>query len=106
MGLTLVSLILIVTLSESIWSVWQKGDVVRERQAELARIEAENEALKKQLAESQSLDFIEREAREKLGLSKPGEAVVLMPSATEEARMLEDLGKSVPNWQQWRRLLF
>lgn len=106
LGLTVVSLILILTLSRSIVSVWQKGDVVRQRQLELARIEAENQALKRQLAESQSQDFVEREAREKLGLSKPGEAVVLMPPATEAAKMLEDLGKPVPNWEQWRRLLF
>lgn len=107
LGLTLVSLILIVTLSESIWSVWQKGDVVRERQAELARIESENKALRKQLAQAQSPDFIEREARDKLGLTKPGESVVLMPPATAAAKMLEDIGrKPVPNWQQWWRLFF
>ncbi len=106
LGLTIASIILIVTLSRSIIAIWQKGDVVRQRRLELARIEAENEALKKQLTESQSPDFIEREAREKLGLSKPGEAVVLMPPATEAARMLEDLGKPLPNWQQWWKLLF
>ena len=107
LGVTITSLILIVTLTQSIIAIWQKGDIVRQRRLELARIEAENEVLKKQLAESQSPDFIERQAREKLGLSKPGESVILMPPATEAAKMLEDLGqKPVPNWEQWWRLFF
>lgn len=107
LGLTLFSLILIVTLSRSIISVWQKRDVIREREETLAKIEAENEALKKRLALSQSPDYIEREAREKLGLTRPGESVVLMPPATEAAKLLEELlPKPLPNWRQWWRLFF
>ncbi len=105
--LTIVSLVAIIMLTRSIITVWQKGDVIQERKTELRKIEAENEALRRRLAEAQSPEFIEKQAREKLGMSKPGEAVVLMPPATEAAKMLEDLGqKPVPNWLAWWRLFF
>lgn len=61
----------------------QQGDInqlKREKQAVLEEIEKEEKALKKmqQLAKkTQSLDYIEKQAREKLGMVLPGETVYI-----------------------------
>ncbi len=47
---------------------------------EYARVRAENRSLRKRIAEIKSPEYIERYAREKLGLIKPGEtAYVVLP---------------------------
>ena len=61
----------------------QQGDInqlKREKQAVLEEIEKEEKALKKmqQMAKkTQSLDYIEKQAREKLGMVLPGETVYI-----------------------------
>lgn len=106
LGVVVVSLVFIVTLSRSIFDLWQKRDMVRERQKELTRVSAENEGLKKKLSEADSPEFIEREARERLGLVKEGEAIVLIPKATAAGMLEEQSEIALPNWQQWLRLFF
>ncbi len=99
------SLLVIVTLSRSVYDLWQRRDIVSQRARELARQEAENQRLKQQLSEAQTLEFIERQAREKLGLVKPGEVVVLVPK-TEVGSEDQTTTKPLPNWQKWWKLFF
>ena len=101
------SIALIVSMAGSVWGVWQKGDIVRERRDSLAKLEAESRDLQKKLAETQRPEFVERVAREKLGLVKPGETVVLINKSQNSN--LNDQTKtevSLPNWKKWWRLFF
>lgn len=106
-----ISLLLVAILSRSIYSLWKKKDIVGERLEALRKVEAENQRLRKALEEAQSPEFIERQAREKLGLAKEGEEIVLLPksnpptsgSVTNEEKEGE---KDEPRWKQWWRLFF
>ena len=84
----------------------------REVAAEKAKIEkqkAENEELAKKVAETQGPEFVEKEVRDKLGLVKSGEAIVVLPDA-ETLRSfapkppIEEDVLPDPNWKKWLKL--
>jgi len=91
-------------LIRSIYDIWQKKDFVREVQKELNFQKQENQRLKSALSYSQTQEFIEKEARDKLFMVKKGEQKVLFPNETEEA--LKEKKESLPNWKQWWELFF
>lgn len=76
---------------------------VEEAENKLVRLRGENEELKRELVYKKSDEFIEGEIRNKLGLAKEGEAIVIVPKEGEEEVGEE---KSIPNWQRWRELFF
>lgn len=63
------------------------------------------EFLKQQLYFVNTSQFIENEAREKLGMVKPGEHIVLAPPPINKAQKVAIVDNS-PNWQKWWRLFF
>ena len=87
-----------------------RNDVEKERQ-KVAKMEADNTTLQAQIAQAQGSDFIEKQIRDKLGLVKPGEAIVVLPDdnilrklapqVIEEEETLPD-----PNWKKWEKLFF
>lgn len=102
-----ICLLVLISAPRSLRNLWQKRSIIWEKQAGLEREKAKNEELKQKLSEVQSTQFIEKEAREKLGMAKEGETVVLMPN--DKWPMLNDENKTtsnVPNWQQWWNLFF
>jgi len=87
----------------NVWKLYKAGDKVEVARRELADAQAEQERLKTQLEYVQSDEFVEREAREKLGLGKPGETVVIVPTPGR----VQDSGFKIqdePNWRKWWRL--
>lgn len=72
------------------------------------KLETKNRKLKEQLENIQSPEFLEEVARNKLGLSKKGETVVVIP----EDKLKLVLGTSssaqirLPNWLGWLKLFF
>lgn len=105
-----VSIVLIVNLSRSIWDLWRRRDYLGERQMALKRLESENKRLQTEFEYAQSPEFIEQEARNRLGLGKEGEAIVLMPNGQQEGRdnkqETENIKENVPNWKRWWRMFF
>ncbi|MDO8583116.1 MAG: septum formation initiator family protein [bacterium] len=97
-------LIIINNLVRSIYDIWQKKDFVSEAQRELDFQKQENQRLKSQLSYSQTSEFIEKEARDKLFMVKQGEKRVLIPK--EQEKLAQDKGENLPNWQQWWNLFF
>ena len=76
---------------------------------DVQKLESKNKDLKKKLEQIKSAGFIEEQARNKLGLGKDGETVVIIA----ENRLKEILGVSesasvvrLPNWQGWFRLFW
>jgi len=63
--------------------IWRLKGEIRKVQEEIAAAEAQNEALRRELEYLQSDEYIEKAAREELGLVRPGETPVLI--TTEEA---------------------
>lgn len=103
-----ISLSVVVSLSRSVWRLWKKQDVVHEREVVLEQEKEVNIKLNKELDEAKTPQFVEREAREKLGMVKEGETVVIMPNdqypiSNIQIKSEED---TLPNWKKWWRLFF
>lgn len=95
------------SLAKNLYSAFGNSKYLEQAQSKLDRLRSENEALLRENALAKDPSFIEREARERLGLVKPGEVVVILPE--EEAPPSETTlpqAPARPVWQQWLGLLF
>lgn len=101
-----VGVVVIIGLSRSVVDLWQRRGIVNEREAELRKLQEEQRALTKQLEEATSSAFVEKVAREKLGLVKDGETVVIMDKTETRDKRQETGEQDLPNWKQWWRLFF
>lgn len=92
-------------------------DEVSALQAEADKIQRENETLTEKIRYFDSNDFREQEAKEKLGMKRAGEEVVVIKSwqkddqetASMNTRMTlssEQVGDQSPNYEKWWRLFF
>ena len=80
------------------------------KQAEIvSKLEIKNKQLQSKLYEIQSPEFIEEEARNKLGLGRAGETLVIIP----EEKLKSVIGASssasevrFPNWLGWLKVFF
>lgn len=84
---------------------------IEAEKTKLAKIQAENDKLVEELAQTQTSNFIEKEVRNKLGLGKEGEAIVVLP----DSEILKKLAPQIPtysdtlpdpNWVKWKKLFF
>lgn len=91
-------------LVRSMYDVWQKKDFITQAQKELSFQKQENQRLKSALSYAQTQEFIEKEARDKLFMTKAGEQKVLIP---QESKNPDEIIKdSDPNWKKWLKLFF
>lgn len=99
----IIGLFLIVNLTRSILELVRAADKIKEAEKQVAQLQFKNDELKKRLAEVQSPKYLEKIAREKLGLAKKGEVVVILPPYQPSAQVQEE---NLPNWKKWLRLFF
>ncbi len=112
-GYAILVLILILALSvfKNVSRDIQISNQIEAEKAKIAKMQAENKRLEEELLQTQNQNFIEKEIRNKLGLGKSGEAIVVLPDAdtlrslapktTVEVDTLPD-----PNWVKWKKLFF
>jgi cell division protein FtsB len=91
-------------LTRSIYDIWQKKDYITQAQKELNVQKQENQRLKSALSYSQTQEFIEKQAREKLFMVKNGEQAILIEQGAEKADTSK--GNTDPNWKKWWKLFF
>jgi hypothetical protein len=72
-------LFLIVSMGRSTWGLLGKGDAIKEEQKHVDSLKTEQERLKAIKETVDSQEFVEKEARDKLGLAKSGETVLVLP---------------------------
>lgn len=65
----------------------------------------ENQFLNEHLLYVKSDEFIEEQARNKLGMVKEGEYMIMEPQSTESAEFQTEK-REEPNWKKWWRLFF
>ena len=101
---------MVMQLIYSSYSLWKKHDIVAEREAYLHTLETQQDSLKKELSDSLKPQYIEEEARNKLGLVKAGETAVIMPqssgSAQQQPPVASEGHDNEPVWKLWVRLFF
>jgi len=102
-------LILVSSLIKSLKRINEGKALVKRNEAKLEKIQKENERLEEQLKIIQSDEFVEKQLRNKLGLVKEGEIVVVLPEADIVKKLSpiipeEEEVKPKPNWQRWIEL--
>ena len=67
------------------YEVWQEEKTLTELEGQVEQLEAETDSLRQVLKRLEGdIDFIEKVAREDLGLVKPGEVVIPLPAKEGE----------------------
>lgn len=106
-GIIVFEAYLIISLSRSVFDLWHKQEAISDTRGSVDKLTGENARLKSRRTYVQSDAFVEKEAREKLNLVKPGEAIVVIPDSILKAATASAAPTPVPpNWQQWLRLFF
>lgn len=112
MGLVMASMVFIILVSSFVKSIRriQVGDTVIEKtKVKIERAEEENKRLEEQLKIVQSEEYLEKQLRDKLGLAKEGEIILVLP----EADIVRKLSPHIPeeeeikpktNFQKWMEL--
>lgn len=101
--------ILSVSLINSISKIAGSNQKITDAQNKLDELGKENKELDSKFHAVKSAQFIERQARDKLGLAKKGEIVVVLPddnTLKSLAPKVEDENWSFPdpNWKLWLKL--
>ncbi len=110
-GLWLMVLVLVFSVVQNARKVVETRAEIQKEQEKVAKMKAQNDELEKQVAEAQSTSFIEKQVRDRLGLAKAGESIVILPDeatlrklAPQAAREEDTLPD--PNWKKWEHLFF
>lgn len=103
--------ILLISLVRNISRSLSADERIKQANDELSKIANENSKLKDELEIVGSDYFKEKEARDSLGLSKPGDIVLVLPPDDEIRKLApERVRKEVklpnPNWKKWLSLFF
>jgi cell division protein FtsB len=105
----ILAIMLLTSTAKNIVNVGRIRREVAEEKSRLEKMKAENARLEAQIALTQGSDFIEKQMRDKLGLAKEGEAIVILPDP-EILRKLapqmptEEETLPDPNWKKWAHL--
>lgn len=102
--LVIIGLLMAVKLGSNVVKLWKAGERVSETQLQVEEARRENARLKQQLSDVQTPEFIEREAREKLGLGREGETVVIVPETGGSEAGPSGQMEQLPHWKQWWNL--
>jgi len=102
----IISFLICFGLIRSIAQNIKGNDLVSERQAVLDKEKEQNVKLQEKLREATSASFLEKQAREKLGLAKEGETIVLMGEPQIGESQNQGSSESLSLWKRWWRLFF
>ena len=106
-------LLLLVGLAVSLFRSYQRG--IRSRAAierekdKIEKLKSENAKLEEDLIRVKSAEYIEAQLRDKLGLAKTGEIVLVLPDAETLKKLAPRLPEEedvlpLPPWKKWVQL--
>lgn len=107
-AILLVALLTINNLAHSIYTIWQKQDLITKAQKNLDGEKNENDKLKQNITKVIQPQFIESQARDNLYLAKPNEEIVVIPTGTIFAKSSNPSSQqdTRQNWQKWWDFFF
>ena len=107
--LLILIVIIAVSLAKNILGINQGDQRINEVEERAVELKKEKEVLEKKLVEMESDDYIEKQLRDKLGMAKEGEIVIVLPDpqivrkfapkVEQEEEILPD-----PIWKKWAKL--
>ena len=101
----LVLLLLIKNNISGIITTLKDENTAKNLKEKLSEEGKKNKFLKQRLFYVKTKEFVEEEARVKLGMSKPGEYVVIAPPSPPFNRGRIEIDTR-PNWHKWLQLFF
>lgn len=102
----IVGILLVINSAKRLLTFRTTSEKVQEAENRLLALREESTKLKEQREYTQSEEFREREIRDKLGLAKEGEAVVILPKEHDGDQLPETRKKQRPNYKKWWELFF
>lgn len=102
----------VMTVSRGVFRLISSRSKVEEARDKLAQVQKEQEELKAELEKVSSGYYKEEQLRDKLGLAKEGDIVIVLPSEDVLRRLsprifeMEEQNVSEPNWKKWAKLFF
>jgi len=107
----LLSILFIISLTRNILRIRNVGTKVEEEQERLNLIKDKNKKLKEEIQFLKSESYIEGQLRDKLGLAKEGETIVVLPGEEVVRKLVPEKDKEEetlpdPNWKKWYKLFF
>lgn len=106
LAMIIIGLYLIVTTLQSIFDLFKAGDKLTAREKRVEILRKEQEDLLRQKAIVNNPNFLEKTARDQLGLSKPGEEMIIIPGDLLKDNTPVISPDTIPNWQKWGKLIF
>lgn len=85
----IIGLVLIINLIRSIIDLSKRREIVKEADLRFKEVETENALLREKYREVRREEYVEKIAREKLGLAKDNETIVVLPKKTEAEKSQE-----------------
>jgi len=105
----LIPLLLVVShLARRIHLWYQTEQEINQTKNRIAKLKQDNQSLNQKKEYYQSEEFIRREAREKLGMTRENELILLIPTPPDLS-ILKPKGEKyeqLPSWKQWWQLFF
>lgn len=105
----LVVLAFLIAFVKNFSNIIQAQKRIETQRIKVEKLNSENEELKNRNNSEQSEQFVEKQLRDKLGLAKEGEIILVLPDEntlrklaptfSEEEEILPD-----PNWKKWLKL--
>lgn len=108
-GSLAVFMILASSLIKSLNRIKMGDAVIQKTKVKIESAEAENQKLADQLKVTQSQEFMEKQLRDKMGLAKEGEIVLVLPEADIVRKLApqiseEEEAKPKSNLEKWMEL--
>jgi len=95
----------VIKLSFSSLNLFRVDDRLKKERERLLVLKKENMELKKELEEVKTERYVEEVARDKLGMGRKGETIVVLPEIEYE-EVERKRGRKLENWEKWYRVFF
>lgn len=108
----LLGIYFIVALSRDLLDLLSKRERIFQEEAEVTKLEQEQRELAEKLQYVSGDEFVEKEAREKLLMGKPGEVVMLLPPENDQTGQTgpisdkdqSSVNEESANWKKWAQV--
>ncbi len=104
-------LVLLSSLFRNVLRINKARAKIQKTRERIEEIKRTNEELEAKLAFVKGEEFVEKQIRDKLGLAKEGEVIVILPDPElvkklAPVRYEEEESLPDPNWKKWAKLFF
>lgn len=104
-------ILLVISATKNINKVMNIRKQVEIERQKVEKMQADNAKLQAQIAEAEGTDFIDKQIHDRLGFTKTGETVVVLPedSIVKSLAPVQTPNEDTlpdPNWMKWKKLFF